>query len=70
MFVVLSNRSLKPDSSISAWNYESDNESSARVRGEVFFFFFRNLKAIHNSRFSLMFRRRATRIASFTQRVQ
>ena len=39
MFVVLSNRSLKPDSSISAWNYESDNESSARVRGEVFFFF-------------------------------
>ena len=40
MFVVLSNRSLKPDSSISAWNYESDNESSARVRGEVFFFFF------------------------------
>lgn len=36
----LSNRSLKPDSSISAWNCEPDNESSAKVRGEFFGFFF------------------------------
>ena len=37
MFVFfLSNRSLKPESSIPAWNYAPDNESSARVRGEFF----------------------------------
>ena len=44
MFVVLSNRSLKPDSSMSAWNYEPDIESSARVQGEFFCFFFETSK--------------------------
>ena len=49
MFVVLFNRSLRPDFSISAWNDETDTESAARRQGEVFsIFYLGNFKADHN----------------------
>ena len=52
MFVVLFNRSLKPDSSISTWNDLPDNEFAARMQGEVFSIFsLRNFKANHNGKF-------------------
>lgn len=60
IFVVWFNRSLKPDSSISAWNDEPDNEFAARMQGE----------ANHNCKSYLMFRRRFMRMASFTKRIQ
>ena len=55
MFVVLLNRSLKPDSSPFALSDVSDDEFDASTQGEVFY---------------LMFRRRVMRIASFTKGVQ
>ena len=50
VFVVLINRSLKPVSSIPAWNDEpAGNESAARIEGEVFFIsYLENFKAYYN----------------------
>ena len=50
VFVVLINRSLKPVSSILAWNDEpAGNESAARIEGEVFSIsYLENFKAYYN----------------------
>ena len=50
VFVVLINRSLKPVSSIPAWNDEpAGNESAARIEGEVFSIsYLENFKAYYN----------------------